>query len=143
MKVSGISNKKVVMSQNSSKGVKNIAVNFSQSLELADKNQQDRELKQMLKDIEMCGKRLASTRSLDDAEVYKNKIQQYLSFIVKNVYVLRREPGPMNYGVHIKIEVINQKLDELTKDILDKEKPNIEIADKISEIKGLLIDAYK
>ena len=143
MKVSGVSDKKVVMSQKSDKNVKGIAVNFTQSLELASKDRREREFKKMLKDIEMVGKRLASTRSLEDAKLYKDKIQQYLAYIVKNVYVLTREPGPMNYGVHIKIEVINKKLDELTKDILNKEKENIEIADKIDEIKGLLIDAYK
>jgi uncharacterized protein YaaR (DUF327 family) len=116
---------------------------FSSSLDMANKDQTEHKLKDMLKNIEVAGKKLISTRSVEDAKEYKRKIQDYLSFIVKNIYVLKKEPGPFNYGVHVRIEVINKKLDELTKDIIQAQLETIEIADKIEEIRGLLIDAYK
>jgi uncharacterized protein YaaR (DUF327 family) len=116
---------------------------FSLSMDMANKDQTEQRLKYMLEDIEKIGKRLLSTRSLGDARAYRQKIQEYLSFIVKNIYILKREPGPFNYGIHVRIEVINQKLDELTKDLIDDQRETIELADKIEEIKGLLVDVYK
>ncbi|TDT61177.1 YaaR family protein [Fonticella tunisiensis] len=116
---------------------------FSVALDLANREQTEERLKDMLKDIENIGKRLISTRSVEDAKEYKRKVKEYIGFIVKNIYVLKREPGPFNYGVHTRIEIINKKLDELTKNLIEEQKETIEIADKIEEIKGLLIDSYK
>lgn len=116
---------------------------FALSLDLADKEQAGQRLKDMLKDIEKIGKRLVSTRSVEDAKEYKRKIQEYLGYIVKNIYKLKREPGPFNYGIHVRIEVINKKLDEITKQVLEEQKETIELADRIEEIRGLLVDVYK
>lgn len=142
MKVSGVGNK---VQTNISKAKDKISKteNFSASLDLAKKEQTDQRLKQMLEDIDKLGKKLTSTRSVSDARAYKLKIQEYLSFIVKNIYVLRREPGPFNYGIHVRIEVINQKLDELTKDLIQEQKDTIDLANQIEEIRGLLVDVYK
>lgn len=142
MKVSGIGNKAQTAG---TKGRERIpkSEGFSLSMDMANKEQTEQKLKYMLEDIEKIGKRLLSTRSLGDARAYKQKVQEYLSFIVKNIYILKREPGPFNYGIHVRIEVINQKLDELTKDLINDQRETIELADKIEEIKGLLVDVYK
>lgn len=142
MKVSGVGNK---LQLNPSREKDKIAKtgSFSASLDLANKEQTDQRLKEMLDDIEKLGKKLASTRSVSDARAYKLKIQEYLSFILKNIYVLKREPGPFNYGIHVRIEVINQKLDMLTKELIDKQKDTIDLASRIEEIRGLLVDVYK
>lgn len=119
------------------------AQSFSSALDLANKDQTEQGLKRMLKEIEEIGKRFISTRSLEDAKEYKKKVQEYLGYIVKNIYVLKREPGPFNYGIHTRIEIINQKLDDLTKSLIEEQRETIVIADKIEEIKGLLVDVYK
>lgn len=142
MKVDGISGKNI-HTKSSIKEKKVEGSKFSTMLDLENKEQTKQELKKMLDDIEIIGKRLASTRSLKDAKEYKQKIQEYLSFVVKNAYKLKKEPGPFNYGIHIKIEVINKKLDEMTKELINKEKDNIDLADKIEEIRGLIVDVYK
>jgi uncharacterized protein YaaR (DUF327 family) len=118
-------------------------MDFSTTLDMANKDQSEQNLKQMLKEIDNLGKKLASTRSVEDAKLYRNKIQEYINYIVKNAYVLRREPGPFNYGVHVRIEIINKKLDELTKNVIEEQQGNIELATKIEEIRGLLVDVYK
>lgn len=119
------------------------AGDFFTALEFANKEHTEERLKDMYRDIENMGKKLISTRSLEDAKEYRRKVQEYLGYIIKNVYVLKREPGPFNYGVHVRIEVINKKLDDLTKELIFEQKETIELADKIEEIRGLLIDAYK
>lgn len=142
MKVTGVGNKQgTSVSKTKDKTIK--TESFSSSLNLANKEQSEQRLKQMLEDIDKLGKKLTSTRSVGDARAYKLKIQEYLSFIVKNIYVLRREPGPFNYGVHVRIEIINKKLDELTKELIREQQETIDLANKIEEIRGLLVDVYK
>ncbi|SKA83749.1 hypothetical protein SAMN05443428_105158 [Caloramator quimbayensis] len=116
---------------------------FSLSLDMANKDQTEQKLMRMLRNIENIGKKLISTRSLEDAKEYKSKIQEYLSFVVKNVYILKKESSPFNYGIRVRIEIINKKLDEITKELIENQKSTIEFADKIEEIKGLLVDVYK
>lgn len=116
---------------------------FALSLDLADRDNAEQQLQQKLMEIDKLGKKLISTRSVEDAKEYKRKIQEYLSYIVKNIYRLKREPGAFNYGIHVRIEVINKHLDELTKQLIDEQKDTIELADRIEEIKGLLVDVYK
>lgn len=113
---------------------------FADAFDLANKNQSEQELYEMLKDIEKLGGRLSKTKTLEDAKLYRNKIKQYLSYIVKNTYVLKRDNSPFSFGIHTRVEVINNKLDELTKELLEGQKGAIDIADRIEEIKGLLID---
>lgn len=116
---------------------------FSTALNLADKEQTDKNVKQMLDNIDKLSKRLITTRSVADAEKYKNSVRDYLSYVVKNIYVLRKETGPLNYGVHTRIEIINKKLDEITKEALAEQKDTIKLASKIEELRGLLVDVYK
>ncbi|MDF2673307.1 MAG: hypothetical protein K0R09_1572 [Clostridiales bacterium] len=142
MKVSGVSNK-VQASSSKAKDKIQKSEGFSMSLNLANKEQSEQRLKEMLDDIDKLGKKLTSTRSVGDARAYKLKIQEYLTLIVKNIYVLRREPGPFNYGIHVRIEIINQKLDDLTKDLIKEQKETIDLVNKIEEIRGLLVDVYK
>lgn len=142
MKVTSVGNKQgTSVSKTKDKAIK--TESFSSSLNLANKEQSEQRLKQMLEDIDKLGKKLTSTRSVGDARAYKLKIQEYLSFIVKNIYVLRREPGPFNYGIHVRIEIINKKLDELTKELIKEQQETIDLANKIEEIRGLLVDVYK
>lgn len=142
MKVSGLGNKLQTSGSKTKDKVQKVD-GFALSLNLANKEQSEQRLKEMLDDIDKLGKKLTSTRSVGDARAYKLKIQEYLSFIVKNIYVLRREPGPFNYGIHVRIEVINQKLDDMTKELIEEQKDNIDLANKIEEIRGLLVDVYK
>lgn len=116
---------------------------FSTAMDMANKERSQQQLEEMMKKIDRAGKRLITTRSVEDAKEYRRNIQEYLAYVVKNAYVLKKESGIFDYGVHTRIEIINQKLDEITKEIIEEQKSTIRLAEKIEEIRGLLIDAYK
>lgn len=142
MKISGVDRKSSIGKSNR-KGKSEGVRDFSGALDLANKDQTEIRIDKMIEEIDRIGKKLISTRSVEDAKEYKEKIKEYLNLIVKNIYILKKETGPYNYGVHIRIEVINEKLDNLTKDIIEDQQESIEIANRISEIRGLLVDVYK
>ncbi|MEF9934641.1 MAG: YaaR family protein [Clostridium sp.] len=142
MRISGLEKKATIARKASSSKSKSIA-NFSNILDSANKEQVTVQLDAMINDIDRVGKKLISTRSVEDAREYKEKIKEYLELIVKNIYILKKETGPYSYGVHIRIEVIDEKLDALTKDLISNQQESIELASRISEIRGLLVDIYK
>ncbi|MEF9951254.1 MAG: YaaR family protein [Clostridium sp.] len=142
MRISNLDKKTTIARKVNNSKTKSIG-NFANILDSANKDQVTVQLDEMLKEIDRFGKRLISTRSVEDARQYKEKIKEYLDLIVKNIYVLKKEVGPYNYGVHIRIEVIDEKLDLLTKDLIKEQQESIELANRISEIRGLLVDVYK
>jgi uncharacterized protein YaaR (DUF327 family) len=116
---------------------------FSDMLDMANKEHSEQQLYEMLKDIEKLGNNLVKTKSLTDARFYKEKIKEYISYIVKNTYLLKTETSPFSFGIHQRVEIINDKLDDLTKGLMEGQRDAIDIADKIEEIKGLLVDVLK
>lgn len=142
MRISRLDKKTTIAKKSNNSKAKSIG-EFSNILDSANKDQVTVRLDKMLSDIDRVGKRLISTRSVEDAREYTEKIKEYLELIVKNIYVLKKETGPYSYGIHIRIEVIDEKLDALTKDLIKDQRESIELANRISEIRGLLVDVYK
>jgi uncharacterized protein len=116
---------------------------FADLFDMANKDHSENQLYEMLKDIEKLGANLVKTKSLTDAKFYKNKIKDYITYILKNTYLLKTETSPFSFGIHQRVEIINEKLDELTKELIEGQREAIDITDKIGEIKGLLVDALK
>lgn len=116
---------------------------FSDAFDMANRNQSEQQLQEMLKDIEKLGGRLTKTKTLEDATQFRNKIRDYLSYVIKNAYLVKRDSTSFSFSLHTRVEVINQELDELTKQILEQQKEAIDIAHRVDKIKGLLVDVLQ
>jgi uncharacterized protein YaaR (DUF327 family) len=99
---------------------------FADAFDNANRNQSEQQLQEMLKDIEKLGGRLTKTRTLEDAQSFRSKIKEYLTYIIKNAYIIKRDSTSFSFSMHTRIEVINEKLDELTKEVLGQQKEAIE-----------------
>lgn len=114
---------------------------FSATLYSAHKDQQEQELKEMLNRIKSAGERLKASKSVPDILEYKKRIQEYLLFVTNNYYKVQRDRR--YYGdVLLRVEIINEEVDELTRALLEEEKANMALADKIDRITGLLLDLF-
>jgi len=93
----------------------------------------------------------------DEILRYKQAVRNFIHYIVENVYSKSTEagiPGFLKPGykgprgtiesrkqiAYTKIQVIDTKLEELAKRLLTSQMPQLEIASRLEEIKGLLID---
>lgn len=111
---------------------------FSSTLDMA--NREQRKLEEMVDKIKAAGDRLKQTKSKANVTAYKKHIQEYLTFVINNYYRIKQD-----YGLGrllTRVEVINKKIEALTFALLEQQKTNIEIAGKIDEITGLLLDLY-
>lgn len=116
---------------------------FSQSFNQARQRKSEAELKQMIEDIHKKGNRLVITKTYGDVVAYKKLIKEYLESILKYMYDTKKDMSFWQTQYFVTVETIDQKLDELTKTLLNGEVENLNIAASIDEIQGLIVDMYR
>ncbi|MCF0241799.1 MAG: DUF327 family protein [Treponema sp.] len=122
-----------------------------------------------LKDaVDLAGNELSSKLSMENLGKFKKAIRQFLMFVEENnftanitvdrrVQIARKlnRIEPTNPPVHVfstynnvprtippsvTISVINEKLDQITRDMLQTQSDNLKILNNINELKGLVVD---
>ncbi|GAA0467367.1 YaaR family protein [Alkalibacillus silvisoli] len=103
------------------------------------------ELNRLLTDLTKQGERVFKFRSFQDLGKYKRMVKQFVQEAV-------------NYGLELEqsrkwdldggnqtltlVKQVDEKLVQLTNDVLDQEKNSIDVLDVIGEIKGMLMNLY-
>jgi len=116
---------------------------FSQNFSFARQQKSEQQLKDMMDDIKKKGNRLSITKCFSDVKAYKNLIREYLESVLKNMYEIKKDISFWQTQYFITVETIDLKLEELTQMLLNQEKDNLDIANTIDEISGLIVDIYK
>ena len=105
------------------------------------------EWEQMRVKITALGKEVAATRSPEVIREYKNQIRKLLEAVIaaslreKEIRFTRRVRGGMpRQEVLRTVEVIDEKLNLLTVDLMDEQARPIRILSRINEIEGLIVD---
>ena len=117
-------------------------INFSESFNQVNKIKSKEQLDTYIKQIKEIGQRLINTKGYTDVINYKNVIQKYLKSVVDYTYEIDKKDSFWNNNYFKTVNVVNEKLDMITRSFLNDEKDNIDMASKIDEINGLLIDLY-
>lgn len=118
---------------------------FKTSLEDSIKKQLREKLNALLKEIDSEGENILKKRTLDVLLKYKKLVKNFLDTVVKNTYLLKENVNFNPRGkqnILILVENIDQSLEELATMVLNKEVDNLNLLEKIGEIRGMLIDIY-
>ncbi len=100
-------------------------------------------LTHMMEEITMQGDKLAKHRDIKDMKRYRTLVKNFLNEIVNRSHAFARENFLDRKGRHRVygiIRLIDKNLDELAQALVQDEKDNIDILNKIGEIRGLLLD---
>jgi len=100
-------------------------------------------LAEMREDINKQGERLSDRVDVKEFEKYRKLIREFLDEIVSNGYTFSREDAYASRGRHryiATVKVIDEKLDELGKEVMKEQADKIDIIHKIDDIRGLLLD---
>lgn len=118
---------------------------FHQLLKSESKGMKQQEIQGMLKQISDQGERLAHYRSFQDLVKFKRLIKDFLKKTVSDGYQLERAHSfGFNGGRQLElVKEVDEKLVELTEEVMDQEKKSVAILDLIGELKGLLINIYQ
>lgn len=118
---------------------------FNEQLVRAQTAENRKQLDKLIKEIEVQGQRLANRRTLIELKKYKEMVRNFLREVVSSGYQVKEEAGwdrRGRYKVHVLVDRVNAKLEELTEEILQKEKSQVDILARVDEIRGLLVDMY-
>jgi uncharacterized protein YaaR (DUF327 family) len=91
---------------------------------------------------------------------YKQAVRNFMHYVVKNAYTVDKDLGLPNYlrpayrgergtpeaqerRPHIKVQVINKKLEDLAAEILTGQANQLKLTARLEEITGLLIDLLR
>lgn len=104
-----------------------------------------RRIEGLIGDIEEQGKKLAERADMAEMQKYRELITGLVNETVSNGYAFAKE-GKIGVNGRSKIfamiRTVNEKLDSMTKKILEEEKDNINLLDDVDDIRGLLVDMY-
>ena len=95
------------------------------------------------KEIDEQGKRLGERVDVREFEKYRRLIREFLDEIVSNGYTFSREDAFASRGKHryiATVRIVDENLDALGKEVIKEHADQIEILNKIDDIRGLLLD---
>ncbi len=141
---------KVESKKTSKKGKKKISgdkekVGFFEILDETEAELLEKKLEKMVDEIIEAGNDLARSPTPRNLERYKEKIREFLKLIEKRLYKIsgKIDIETKRPKLHVIAEKINEKLEELARALFQAEKPTMEIAAKVGEINGLILDIYE
>lgn len=122
---------------------KNKNSSFNESFGQAQQDNRDEHMKKTLKEINDKAELLKERVDMRDFIEFKNKVKEFLDYVVKNSHQYSKE-SRLSFGGSYKmfgvITKINDEVEELAKEFLKGEKDKLKIIERISGIEGLLLD---
>jgi len=100
-------------------------------------------LQEMKRKIDDQGNLLADKVDVKEYEKYRKLIREFIDEIVSNGYTFSREDTYASRGRHryiATVKIVDEKLDELGKEVMKEQADKIEILSRIDDIRGLLLD---
>ncbi|MFD1736879.1 YaaR family protein [Bacillus salitolerans] len=134
--------------ENNRQNPSSLSVGNSQFGELVQKQENKlhvEQLQRLMSDIESQGDRLLRSQNFKDLARYKSLVKKFVKQAVDFGMSLKQSHSWTSSG-HSRtlkiVEQVDQKLVELTDEVMKQEKKSIDILGKIGEVKGLLINLY-
>ena len=120
-------------------------VGFFDVLEDVELEVIERRLAELVDEIVEAGNELSRSPTRRNLERYKRKIKEFLQLVEKKLYKLsgKVDLETRRPKLHVVVEEINERLEELTKALIEAERPTINLAARVGEINGLIIDLLR
>lgn len=118
---------------------------FNSMVQSQTEKLKQQELKQLVENITTQGEKLARFRSFRDLVKFKRMVKRFLQESVYNGLDLQHSHSFRLDGQNRKLQIvkeIDEKLVEITDEVLNQQQKNVDLLGLIGEIKGLLINLY-
>lgn len=119
--------------------------NFSGVMRDTQDKLMEKELSLLMEEIKLQEEKLIKRLSLAEVIRYRKLVSRFLSTVVSNMYRFTKRDYFNSQGrheVYAVINKVNQKLEELVKQVLCSDKDKLKILSLVDDIRGLLIDLF-
>lgn len=116
---------------------------FSTMLKKQTSDNMDETLKRMAQEIISQGERLGEKVDIAELKAYKRMVSEFLEESVRNFARFSKESFMDRRGRHrlyATVKKINESLEELTREVLNKEQDHLKIIGRIEDIRGMILD---
>ena len=116
---------------------------FRRTLTDLSKEMHHSRLAEMKAAIDEQGKLLGDRVDIKELGKYRKLIRDFLDEIVSNGYTFSKEDAYASRGKHryiATVKIVDEKLDEIGKEVMKEQADKIEILSRIDDIRGLLLD---
>ena len=117
--------------------------NFQSKLKRIEGQNHEERLQGFVDQIIKQGKKLGEKVDIRELKIYKKLISEFLSEAVNDSHKFSKEnflDRRGRYRVYATVKKVNNELELLTKDVLNEEKDNIKILQRLDDIRGLILD---
>lgn len=121
------------------------SADFRNQLAKAEDNNYEQHLERLVNDIVRQGETLARRIDVRELMLYRKLISEFLDVAVGNSKKFSKKSLLDKRGrhkVYAIIKNINAELDLLTQDVMNGEKDNISLLQKLDDIRGLILDLF-
>lgn len=118
---------------------------FQQLLQKKQSDLSQERLQSILSELSKHETRLSHSQTMQDLIAYKQTIRNFLQEVVQNGFSLDEHRGSLPNGREKRLNMIKQvdeKLVELSKQVLENQATSVQLLEKMGEIKGLLVNLY-
>ncbi len=115
---------------------------FFEILEDVEEDKLDELLEQLIKKVISAGNELVRSPTQENFKNYRESIKEFLKVIEKRLYKVGRQISK-DIDLHVVGQEIDQRLEQIAKDLMEAEKGAIMLAARVQEIYGLLMDLYR
>lgn len=118
---------------------------FGQMVQSESQKMRQQELHRLMGDITKQGEKVARFRSFKDLAKYKRLVKSFVQESVQYGMDLKQSHSWGMDGQSRKLTIVqsvDDKLAELTDEVMNQEKKSIDVLGIIGEIKGLLVNLY-
>ena len=118
--------------------------NFQRVLYQAERKVRTETLDELMRDIEETGEQLVEERTLLLLGRYKRLVRQFLQEAVKNGLAWTSEESYVQgrFRVYHLVKRVDERLLEMTEELLKSEEGHLRLLALVGEIKGLLVELY-
>jgi uncharacterized protein len=121
-------------------------LNFLKELDNAAEEQVKRSLDELINDLSEQAKVLEKHRTFEELDKYKKMVKEFMKQAVSKIYAVKVSDSSKlmvkRKKVYVLVEKVDAELERLTKQVLDKNAPSIDLLATLEKIKGILVDMY-
>ncbi len=111
---------------------------FAEALTTVQRTVAQQDLDRLYMDVEEQGRQLLEDPSPDGLIRYRSSIRNFIAYVVKNGLKLRSAIAQRE--LHQIIDKIDEELLSMADGLIAKEKPLLELAEKVGQINGMICD---
>lgn len=111
--------------------------------DIEDQGEHRENLEELLDEVHQSGDMLADSQSLVNIKRYRQAVSAFLAYIVNNMLTVEEQTSGGNIlrrKRFTQVKVIDDKLESLVQAVLRNQGKQLDVLERINEIRGLLID---